>query len=60
MRELFEARSEPSLQVELLNLIGQYATSEYAAWLHGIEADLAQPDSVRAAARGALEAVRER
>jgi hypothetical protein len=60
MRDLFEARSEPSLQCELLGLIGQYATSEYLPWLQRIEADPAQPDSVREAARKALEEVRQR
>jgi RNA polymerase sigma-70 factor (ECF subfamily) len=60
MRELFEARSEPALQVELLGLIGRYATSDYLAWLQGIESDTAQPDSVRTAARAAMDAVRER
>ncbi len=60
MRELFEARSQPSLQVELLGLLGKYATSDYLPWFHEIEADHAQPDSVRAAARAAFEAVRGR
>lgn len=60
MRDLFEARSEPSLQVEILGLVGQYATSDYLPWLQRIEADAAQPDSVREAARAALSTVRER
>ena len=33
MQRLFEARSEPALQAELLGLIGQYATSDCLAWL---------------------------
>jgi len=60
MQRLFDARSEPSLQTELLGLIGQYGSFEQFPWLQRIEADPAQPESVREAARAAAESVRGR
>lgn len=60
MQRLFEERSEPALQTELLQLIGQYGTFEQLTWLQRIEGDAAQPDSVREAAREALAGIRQR
>ena len=60
MRTFIETRSSPRLQAQALCLIGKYGTVDDAPWLQRLEADAAQPDGVREAARNAMAEITKR